>query len=271
MIFENSRLGFVLLQSPSTQQTGQKNFFFKEVNATFEKLSSLSRAQLTDKAINQVFTETEGNHYALQQFFEKITSTNDTQEFEYYFPDTGKWFLVNAHASEENNITIIFTEITTYKHTELELNKAKDIADENGANTTAILEGTTDGIWAFDRNYSILYINNVFQREFQQAFGVLLEKGSNLFTALPEPLRPIWGERYNRTLSNEQFSFIDEVPTPIGTIYIQVIFNPIVKNGVVVGGSCFAVISLKKSIQKNNYSNSLKRLNKARRVLLLQI
>jgi len=130
-------------------------------------------------------------------------------------------------------------DITDRKYAEDELVKAKETAEEINANVTAILEGTTDSIWAFDRNYNILYINNVFQKEFQASFGVWLEKGSNLVEALPEVLRPFWKPRYDRVLSNEQFAIVDEVETAKGKLYIQVTFNPIVKNNLVIGGSCF--------------------------------
>jgi signal transduction histidine kinase len=56
---------------------------------------------------------------------------------------------------------------------------------------------------------------------------------------LPEALRPFWKPRYDRVLLNEQFTIEDAIPTENGTIYIQVTFNPIVKKGKVVGGSCF--------------------------------
>jgi PAS domain S-box-containing protein len=116
---------------------------------------------------------------------------------------------------------------------------AKERAEESKANVTAIIEGTQSSIWAFNRNYEILYINNVFRRDFEQSFGVTLEKGTSLIDSLPEVLRPIWKPRYDRVLANEQFSIEDAVETEIGTLYIQVTFNPIIKNGQVIGGSCF--------------------------------
>ena len=43
-----------------------------------------------------------------------------------------------------------------------ELLVAKEIAEVSNANVTAIIEGTQDSIWAFNRNYEILYINKAF-------------------------------------------------------------------------------------------------------------
>lgn len=119
------------------------------------------------------------------------------------------------------------------------LQTAKDQAEESDANIKAIIEGTTDSIWAFNLNYEILYINRTFQNEFYQSFGIKLDVGSNLINALPAVLQPVWKQRYDRALANEQFTVEDEVETLMGTVYIQVSFNPILKNGKVIGGSCF--------------------------------
>jgi len=136
-------------------------------------------------------------------------------------------------------IHCIWRDITERKKAEEELLKSIEKTEEINANVTAIIEGTSDGIWAFDNNYNILYINNSFQKEFKEAFGVWLEKGSSLLNALPGTIRKFWKRRYEKVLSNEQFTIEDEVETANGKIYIQVTFNPIVKNGVVIGGSCF--------------------------------
>lgn len=121
----------------------------------------------------------------------------------------------------------------------------------------AIIEGTVHSIWAFDRDYKILYINKVFQNEFFNSFGVLLTKGLSLIDALPDPLKLIWKPRYDRVLANESFSFEDEVQTSNGIIYIDVVFNPIIHNGEVVGGSCFGTdITNRKRIENQLKDNN---------------
>lgn len=148
---------------------------------------------------------------------------------EAFFDNTGKAVrIVGTH-----------TDISEQKQAEAEVIKAKEKLEETNANVTAIIEGTADSIWAFDRNYNIVYINHVFQKDFHASFGVWLEKGSNLLESLPEFLQPFWKPRYDKVLSNEQFTIIDEVDTAVGKLYIQVTFNPIFKDGMVIGGSCF--------------------------------
>ena len=81
-------------------------------------------------------------------------------------------------------VSCISKDITERKLTEQELLLAKDASDLNSANIIAIIEGTKNSIWAFNRNFEIIYINHVFQQEFKQTFGVLLEPGVSLIEAL---------------------------------------------------------------------------------------
>ncbi len=120
-----------------------------------------------------------------------------------------------------------------------ELKKAKEFTEAINANITAIIEGTNDSIWAFNPNFEILFINQVFQKEFELSFGVRLEPGANLLEALPEQIMPLWRHRYERVLNNEQFTVEDAIDIRNEIIYIQVSFNPIIRKGEVIGGSCF--------------------------------
>ena len=134
------------------------------------------------------------------------------------------------------------------------LSESKKQVEMNSANVTAIIEGATESIWAFNRNYEILYLNQLFKDEFYQTFGVILEPGSSLVDSLPKELKPFWKPRYDRVLANEQFFVEDEVPSGDDTIYIQVTFNPIVSDGRVIGGSCFGSnITLRKKAEKELY------------------
>jgi signal transduction histidine kinase len=148
-----------------------------------------------------------------------------------------------------------------------ELLLAKEAAETNNANVTAIIEGTQNNIWAFNRKYEVLYINHEFQIEFHKTFGVWLSPGVNLIKSLPEALRPLWKQRYDKVLNNEQFTIEDAIDTGNGLIYVQVSFNPIIKKDEIVGGSCFgsniterklSEIELQKAKERAEESDRLK-------------
>lgn len=161
----------------------------------------------------------------------------------------------------EKTLLRVFSEMLVNIGHRQELEKAlvhaKERAEENSADLTAIIEGATESIWAFDENYKIRYINDEFRNDFLAAFGVQLETGSNLIDALPEALRPVWKSRYDRVLSNQQFVITDEVETQNGKRYIYVSFNPIVQAGQVIGGSCFASDITDRTIAKMEIEKQL--------------
>ncbi len=110
---------------------------------------------------------------------------------------------------------------------------------ESQANIKAIIENSLESIWSIDTNYNIQYINRVFAENFQQTFGVMLEKGVNILESLPAHLRATWKERYDRAFNNEHFVFTDKIELDNSSVYIEVAMNPIVINGKVAGASFF--------------------------------
>ena len=107
------------------------------------------------------------------------------------------------------------------------------------ANIQAIIENSLDSIWSIDTNYNVQYFNDVFKESFYQSFGIQLTKGLNILESLPEKLRLVWKERYDRAFNNEHFVFEDRIDLENFSIYIEVAMNPIIINGKVVGASFF--------------------------------
>ncbi len=207
---------------------GKYNVFKDEVIEKQGKMALVKMAFATGKPVS----------FLLDYDFGKVDHVNVTNA-------THKYIKVNLTpiVDEEGKVTNVVSQsidLTDIKEVEKELIIAKEKAEANEANITAIIEGTTNSIWAFNRNYEILYINQVLQQEFLQSFGILLEPGMKLVESLPKSQQPIWRQRYDKVLANEQFTVEDAIPTNNGTIFIQVSFNPIVKNGEVIGGSCLS-------------------------------
>lgn len=126
----------------------------------------------------------------------------------------------------------IIEDITQSKKTELAIK-------ESSANLKAILENSLDSIWSINRDYEILYVNDVFANAFKHSFGVLLSRGTNLVESLPEDLRQLWKERYDRAFNKEYFVFEDKVETDSSAIYIEVSMSPIIVDSEVVGASFY--------------------------------
>lgn len=149
------------------------------------------------------------------------------------------WISVNASPIDNFGIVISYEDITDRRLAENEHMISKEKAEQSRANLKAIIENSIESIWSIDTNYNIQYINDVFAKAFEASFGVLLSKGDNILAALPDPIRPIWKERYDRAFNSEHFLFIDEVDVGDTTIFIEVAMNPISIEGKVVGASFY--------------------------------
>jgi PAS domain S-box-containing protein len=117
--------------------------------------------------------------------------------------------------------------------------RAENALKESEANLKAIIENTLENIWSIDRNYRIQYVNEVFAAAFRNSFGVQLKKGISIVDSLPENLRQLWKERYDRAFNNEHFVFEDKVDIGNSSVFIEVAMNPIVIDGKVVGASFY--------------------------------
>jgi len=172
-------------------------------------------------------------------------------------------------AGEYRWIETTFTNLLDYEAIEgLVLNFA-DITDrrealirleESEANMKVILENSMNSIWAIDREYRIVFINDVFVHSFEDVFGLSLVKGTSVLESLPENLRPVWKERYDKVLANNQFVITDSLDTIRGTMHIETSFKPILIQGKVVGASVYG----RDITAKVNYEQNLIRAkNKA--------
>ncbi|MBK6284835.1 MAG: PAS domain S-box protein [Draconibacterium sp.] len=139
---------------------------------------------------------------------------------------------------ELNELKIKYDAIEQLYHNKIEESRQTErTLQENQANIKAIIENSPESVWSIDLNYNIQYINEVFATSFQQKFGVQLKEGVNILNSLPQHLRSIWKERYDRAFNNEHFVFTDKIEIDNSSVYIEVSMNPIIYDGKVAGAS----------------------------------
>jgi len=180
-------------------------------------------------------------------------------EFTHQIKEQTCTFKVSLNPVVSNNkisgVSALSVDVTDQKQIE-------SILKESNSNMSAIMENTLESIWAINTSYEILYTNSVFQREFFQGFGVELKKGINLLKSLPEPIQPLWKSRYDRALSGERFSFVDEIDVGARVYYVEVSMNPILDKDEVVGASFFANDISERIIAEKALQDSESRLKK---------
>jgi PAS domain S-box-containing protein len=111
---------------------------------------------------------------------------------------------------------------------------------ENAANFKAIIENTTDKIWAINTDYEIINTNSNFEQAFFESFGVHLLPGMNILNELPDFLQGSWKSYYGKAFNNEQFIFEDSFNVDGNMVYVEVAMNPIIVDSKVIGASVFS-------------------------------
>ncbi|MFN8239419.1 MAG: PAS domain S-box protein [Bacteroidales bacterium] len=187
-----------------------------------------------------------------------------TCQFDEYGNIKGKFLYLDVVKTplEDDNGNIIGTvgtarDVTGKRSAEKKLLKSE-------ANLKAIIENTLENIWSVNTSYEIEYVNEVFVRAFLATFGVELKVGLNILDALPENLRVIWKDRYDRAFRNEHFLFEDKLVLGDTIIYIEVAMNPIIVDGGVVGAALYGKDVTEKTIAQNQ----LRYQSKARKILV---
>jgi PAS domain S-box-containing protein len=217
---------------------------FTFVNQPFARLLSKTKEQILDSTLSEIWGEEE-----LQKDLpniEKVKNGKLTSYVKEYISKNQKYHLqINytpVYNSEEELITFIILahDISEQIQASNELINIKNKAIKSNANIQAILENTTSRIWAIDRDYRIVYINQIFKDEYELHFGIKLDIGSHIVDSLPKELQSVWKARYDRVFQNEQFIIEDQIPfSPDNIVYIQISMNPISVDGNVIGASFF--------------------------------
>lgn len=121
--------------------------------------------------------------------------------------------------------------------TQEEMKRAQQELREKEGNLNALINNTEDTIFAIDSNYEITIVNETLRKKYE-TLGVILDTGRNVFEVIPEEQHSKWKERYDRVLSGERFSVLEEQNAEDGIHYIETDHYPIYdENGRVIGAS----------------------------------
>lgn len=167
----------------------------------------------------------------------------------------------------DGTLQSFFHDITDKKRAEKQILEEKEKALLNYANLQAVIENTTDNIWAIDTEYRILYLNNNFKTNFKNVFGKDLSLGINILDCLEKSYSEFWKEKYDFVFNNNQrLQFEQEIPLKEDFIYISVSLNPIVKDYKVIGVACFGSDITKRKIEEKELINAVKKAEESEKL-----
>jgi len=120
-----------------------------------------------------------------------------------------------------------------------ERRKIEDALKNSQANLSALIENTNDGIWSVDRQYRAIIFNEAFGDAIFARFGIRPEVGQAIVDLVGEPARTQWINLYERAFAGEHFSIEESRQTDAGITDSEIVFNPIISDGVITGATVF--------------------------------
>ena len=115
-----------------------------------------------------------------------------------------------------------------------------ELALENSyANTRAILNNTSDGIWSINPKGKIILINKVGSQRFITNFNYEPKEGDSLFEKVPSPINQIWMGIFNRAIKGETVTSVNKYETLTGKFYLEIICSPLFDNKKNIEGVIF--------------------------------
>lgn len=112
------------------------------------------------------------------------------------------------------------------KVTQEALVQQKEFIQDKEARLRALIDNTEDDIYAIDTSYKIIVLNKSVQTRYAKQ-GLSLQLGYNIFSIIPQGSTAYWKVNFDKAISGEKFSIVDQVTTKDGDVYFDVSLNPI--------------------------------------------
>ena len=131
-------------------------------------------------------------------------------------------------------ILISCENITSQRLIEEEMKNSK-------ANLQAVIENTKDIIWSVDKDCRILAMNSQFMNMFSLAYQKRLSVGINILEHIPDELKPVWKNLYQRAFRGEHFTIEQHYDFADISMDTAISFNPIVaQDGTIAGAAVYS-------------------------------
>lgn len=110
---------------------------------------------------------------------------------------------------------------------------------ETANDLTAVVENTFESIWSVNRNYEIVFVNNVFIDLYYSLFGVYLKQGQNILETVPATIAEFWKTVYDSAFEGNKFELKPGFEHNGIKVHIHVSVNPVFNGNTVIGATVF--------------------------------
>ena len=135
------------------------DYYYRDVNPAFEQLTGKSREQLIDKKVKDIFGIVED--YWIEAY-DKVLKTGKPRDFVNYGAELDKYYDVHIWKIKENQVAVIFNDITEHKKSE--------------EKTKWILENIAESYVEYDNEWRYADVNSKYEETFGQKRNEIIGK-----------------------------------------------------------------------------------------------
>ncbi|HBV96341.1 MAG TPA: hypothetical protein DEF36_04795 [Desulfotomaculum sp.] len=145
LLYDKMINGFIIYEPIYAQNGNMIDVRFIDVNPGYEKQSGLSAGAVSGKAWFEVFNSPNSN----LEIYQKILQTGETEQFETYNDQTGRYYLCTAFKMKENQVGVMLDNITPYKKALAEIQKLNEELEQRVLQRTGELQGALNELETF--------------------------------------------------------------------------------------------------------------------------
>jgi signal transduction histidine kinase/ABC-type uncharacterized transport system substrate-binding protein len=144
-LFEKMMNGYFVFEPVYDKDGRLQDMRFVEVNPNFKIQTQMSISDLPGRTWSEVFGIKNRN----QLIYQRVLDTGQTEQFETYYPDSKIYYLVNTFKINNNQVGVVFDNITNYKMAINEVRKLNEELEQRVRDRTRELQSAVSQLEAF--------------------------------------------------------------------------------------------------------------------------
>ncbi len=115
-IFKESGFGYACHKLITNYSNYPVDYIFMDVNTTFEQLTGLTKSEIINKTVREVFKGIENDSFNWIQYYGEISLKGKSAIFEQFSENLKKWYRVHAFSPKRGYFITLFSDITEEKN-----------------------------------------------------------------------------------------------------------------------------------------------------------